>query len=110
MTGLGTNYDRDRDVPLTDDQKIELGRSLLDFFYPEGTVEEPRGQTAATEWLGNIGFDMVEWAQPNDQILLCLLWRFTQDQMHLTDEFILEFSGHDALIITVFNRGKEWAG
>lgn len=114
-TPYSINFDRDRHVPLTDDQKIQVGRDILEFFINQ-SLNYPMDydpKVAAGFWLESIGFDRVEWTQVDDDILLCLLWRMGREYgevPHVDDEFILEFAGHDAAVITVFNKGKEWSG
>lgn len=106
---------------LREDEKLEIGTLLFERFLGpqafltqlgDGTVDEvfdPRSK--ATEWLTELGFERAEWLVNEDgDILLVLLWRYVEDPFggkHLTDEFILEFAGHDAAIITVFNKGKD---
>lgn len=109
-TEFDVNYDRDRHIPLTDEQRLDLGKKVLEF-YIEDSLNFPMDyhpQTAATSWLENIGFDRVEWVQYGDDLLLLLLWRFGHGN-RAVDEFILEFTGHDAAIITLFNMAAEWS-
>lgn len=111
------NYSRDRHVPLTEDQKIQVGRDLFEFFISKALdfpLDYPP-TAGAINWLRRIGFDRVEWVEADFDILLCLLWRYdpgdgAERVPNMTDEFIIEFAGTDAAVITVFNKGKEWSG
>lgn len=65
---------------------------------------EITNQDLATSWLQAHGFDRVEWAQADDDILLCLLWYREGEKLK---EFIIEFAGHDSLIVTIFEKTDE---
>lgn len=91
---------------MTDDERLELGKQLLDFFVPDDP-EGAQGQSAAYAWLEEKGFDRIEFVQGEmDDILLCRLWKF--DGTTLTDEFIIEFAGHDSVVVSIFNQVREW--
>lgn len=89
---------------LSDDIRLEVGKLVFDRFFDQ----YPR-KMEATSWLRIIGFDSVEWVtnDEGDVMFLCL-WRFSRTIPQLAiDEFILEFSGHDAANISLFNLVKE---
>ena len=82
--------------------RLQLGRELADFFVAnviDPLPGDPREN--ATQWLLDKGYERVEWARVDDDILLCLLWKTEDGEMQ---DFIIEFAGHDALEITLF----EW--
>jgi len=85
--------------------RLALGKHLVDNYIGKDALAFPPGeapyQARATEWLELIGFDRVEWMiNENGDILLCLLWY--RDPWGKMKEFILEFAGYDAQIISVF--------
>lgn len=99
-TEFEINYDRDRHIPLSDDQRIGLGSLILEF-YIEKALDMPAGYSpidAATQWLENIGFDTVDTVQLGDDIMYIALRRLP------ADDFILEFAGHDAADISLYNH------
>jgi len=85
---------------MTDSERMRLATYLLDNY-----ISKPDGmnQDAATGYLYHLGFE-VEWMINSDgDILLCLLWSYGPDPEHkLLDEFIIEFAGHDASIVSLF--------
>jgi len=109
-------------VRIPDAMRLELGAIIAHrFMEPYTHFENPTdplvethsgfAQEACTVWLKQLGFDQVEWSQPQDDILLLLLWRagrVEQDTPRtqlgsMVDEFILAFTGHDDLIVGLFN-------
>jgi len=90
--------------PIPDDARLEIGKLVFDRFL-SGSPENGDREDA-TAWLRAIGFGGVEWVQGDqDDVLLLLLWRF--GSALILDEFIIEFSGHDAANIALFNLVKE---
>jgi len=85
--------------------RLALGKHLVENYIGKDSLAFPPGQAPymdqATEWLRLIGFEHIEWMiNGNGDILLCLLWYMSPDGMK---EFILEFSGYDAQIVSVFD-------
>lgn len=76
-----------------------MGPAVLDF--PVGTDS----QALATRWLHDLGFTDVEWAQPNDFVLwLCLTYSVDD---HESGHFILEFTGDQMELISLYNFSAE---
>ena len=85
--------------------RLNLGKHLVENYIGKDALAFPPGeapyQARATEWLELIGFERVEWMiNDNGDILLLLLWYTDLDGK--VKEFILEFSGYDAQIVSVF--------
>lgn len=88
------------------DAKLRLGKILWDNYMGPKVLDLPVGtdsQAMATSWLEAMGFTNVEWAQPNDFTVLCLLWYENNDE-HV--HFILEFTG-DPPVISLFEYSRE---
>jgi len=100
-------------VPISDAMRLELGVIIAErFMFPDEQPDplNPSSgfrQEECTEWLHDLGFERVEWAQPTDHILYLSLWRSTSRGRTMLDEFILEFAGQDSLVISLFNFIKE---
>lgn len=87
---------------LSDDARMELAKQILEWGMPDTNVTLAFDQDAVTEMLEFKDYE-VEWLQHEDAILLCLLWKYGPDPEHkLLDEFIIEYAGHDASIISLF--------
>lgn len=85
---------------------LELGEGI--FSYIDHALDFPVGtdlQVLIKEHLLQAGLDRVEWAQVDDDILLCLIWFRTP--LGYLAEWIIEFAGHDAAIISAFRFAGE---
>lgn len=91
--------------PLSDDIRLEVGKLVFDRFIDEATGPKI---SEASIWLTELGFEEdFLWNSEGDVLILCL-WRFGPDPEHkVLDEFIIEFTGHDAANIALFNLVKE---
>jgi hypothetical protein len=92
-------------MSMTDEEKLVLAKDLLERFVLD---ESGFAQSEATAYLeGHEGFE-VEWVLNREgDILLLLLWKYSPDPLHaMEEEFIIEFAGHDANIVSVFNLAK----
>lgn len=82
--------------------RLAVGKALWNNFIGPVALDYPAGtplQDMATRWLEEMGFSTVEWAQPDDHTVLCLLWYEFEGK---TYQFILEFTGDRAEIISLF--------
>ena len=90
----------------SDENRWVLAKKLLDFFVPYDDGE-PSGQSRATDWLVNQGYD-VAWVQPSDDSLICHLWLISgSNNLVVADDFIIIFSGYDAATISLFCLTRE---
>lgn len=94
-----------RENGMLDSERLGLGQMIAKIItenaldYPPGTrANDPKG--LVTELLEARGFERIEMINLADDILLIALWRFVNGK--LVDEFILEFSGHDVMYVTLF--------
>ena len=107
MSGLD-NYDMNvietREVVLGDDIRFGVGEEIVKRFFNDAWLPTEAGQ-----WLVDLGFEYEFLLNVDGDRLLLLLWRYGNDESeHGTlDEFILEFSGHDAQYLTLFNISRE---
>jgi hypothetical protein len=81
---------------MLDSDRIALGKEIAEILLSR---EYEEGENSIVEELESRGFDRVEYYNVEHDILLIGLWKF--DGTRLTDEFFLEFSGVDAMYLTL---------
>lgn len=88
--------------PLTDEERWEVGRwALRDLILPDSDVAGQ--QEAALRSLEDEGFEAAFIQDPQvDDRLWLFLDRFDREG-HQLDEFMIEFAGYDASIVSLYN-------